>query len=196
MPDMDWAMAEVGNSFDRLCRRLLPSRKNVERGWYGHAAVSVFLACFGGIGLHTWHEKGITVGALDAGISLLQGRVIGALDRDRGNAFIVCQYKYVEALWSFLQSSQAFHRIRVDLRAWGGRRFFSLGDRLHFPPNARFVRGKRRHRWGRLILLFKKKLFDKLNSGEIASWMASNGGQSLAITSTRSHGGIVWQAKC
>ena len=77
---------------------------------------------------------------------------------------------YVDALRRYLQNNAAFSRIRVDLTQWGGPRFWSLGDRLHFPPPLRFKRGKRRHRWGFLILLFKRKLFREIAARLVTTW--------------------------
>ena len=41
------------------------------------------------LGMLWWPLQWMTVGALDEGWELLQGLAIGALDRDRGNAFLV-----------------------------------------------------------------------------------------------------------
>ena len=74
----------------------------------------------------------------------------------------LCKYWYVQRIVQFITNNIGYQEITTDLRRWGTNKFWELGDKLHFHPNVRFTNSKAKHRWGFLVLLFKKKTFQKI----------------------------------
>ena len=70
-----------------------------------------------------------------------------------------------------MTSHRNYAEIFVDFEEWqADHPFFRLGDEMAQPFNRRLGRRKAGHRWGVLSLLFKQKVFDAWQRGEIACW--------------------------